>query len=222
MRNEQNRPLVDRSRVRDIGIEMSELFRFSPVRRNAPQVHLTRGWPTPHKVDPAPILRPDLKVIVQSRLAFQDLTFTGAVVVRHKRGVARFPRVIHQPGAIGRPGNLGSMFIQKIVRRSAHQRPQPEPPAFRSAAPHLRSVARESDSTKGRARVSDPALGKVREAATVGLNQPDVERAAPVGDEGDEFPVRGDGRVRFGSFEVGEPRELRIGKRILYCRPAAK
>src|SRR5689334_6491607 len=109
------------------------------------------------------------------------------------------------------------MFTQKIVRRSTHQWPEHEPPAFRSAAPHLRSVARKSDSTKGPARISDPALGKVSQAATVGLNQPGIERAAPVGDEGDEFPVRGYGRVGFGSFEVSEPRKLRSGKRILYC-----
>src|SRR6185295_10831707 len=102
------------------------------------------------------------------------------------------------------------MFTQEIVRRSTHQRPEHEPPAFRSAA-------RESDSTKGPARISDPAPGKVREAATVGLNEPGVERAAPVGDESDEFPVRGDGRVGFGSFKVSEPSELRSRKRILYC-----
>src|SRR6478672_4339749 len=110
------------------------------------------------------------------------------------------------------------MFTQKIVRRSTHQGPEHEPPAFRSAAPHLRSVARESDGTKGSTRISHSAMCKVREAAAVGLNQPDVERAAPVGDEGDEFPVRRDGGVRFGSFEVSEPCEMRIGKRILDYR----
>src|SRR6266436_3143106 len=113
------------------------------------------------------------------------------------------------------------MFTQKIVRRSTHERPEHEPPAFRSAAPHLRSVARESDDTKRPARISHPPLGKVREAATAGLNQPDVERAAAVGDEGNKFPVWGDSGVRLGSFEVGKPCELRIGKRILDSRRAA-
>src|SRR2546430_8892207 len=53
----------------------------------------------------------------------------------------------------------------------------------------------------------------VRETVTVGLNQPDVEGAAPVGKERRKFPVRGDSRVAFGSFEVGESCELRTGKR---------
>jgi hypothetical protein len=33
------------------------------------------------------------------------------------------------------------------------------------------------------------------------VQRPDVERTPPVGDEGDEFSVGRDGRVRFGSFE---------------------
>src|SRR5437660_6340647 len=70
--DEKNRPLVDRGRVRNISVEMRELFWFSPVRRNAPQIHLSRGWPAAHKVDRASILRPDLIVVVQSGLVLQD------------------------------------------------------------------------------------------------------------------------------------------------------
>ena len=86
---------------------------------------------------------------MQSRLVLHNLMWIGAVVISDKYGVARFPGVIDQPGAIGRPSNLGGVFIQKIVRRSAHQRPQHEPPVWRSAAPHFRSIAGESDGTKG-------------------------------------------------------------------------
>src|SRR6267154_4121900 len=152
---------------------------------------------------------------MQSRLVFHDLAFVGAVVIRYECGVAWFPRVIDQPGAIRRPGNLRSSFTQKIVRRSAHQRQNPEPPAFHSAAPQPQSISGESDRAKGPAHISRPTLSKVREAATAGLHEPDVERAATVRDEGDEFTVGGDGRVRCSAFEVGEPCELRVGKGIL-------
>ncbi len=124
MRNEKKPSLVDWSRVRDIGVDMSELFRFSSVRGNAPQVHLTRGRPAAHEVIPATVLRPNLIMVVHSRLAFYDLTFVGTVMIRHECGITRFPRVIRQPGTIGRPRNLGRVFAQ-IVRRSAYQRQSP-------------------------------------------------------------------------------------------------
>ena len=118
-------------------------------------------------------------------------------------------RATRQPRQRVRPKNCAGAPL--ISGNSLSLRPSD------SGAPYLRSIARESDRTKGPAHISQPTLGQVSETAAVGLNQPDVERAAPVGDEGDEFPVRGDGRVGFGSFEVGDPREMRIGKRILDC-----
>jgi hypothetical protein len=64
-------------------------------------------------------------------------------------------------------------------------------------------------------------LGKVREAVPVGLNQPDIERTALVGNERGEVPIRGDSGVAFGSSEVGQPCEMRIDKLILGCRRVA-
>src|SRR5208282_2455543 len=140
VRDEQNRLFVDRCGERDIGVEMCELLWLSTVWRNAPQVHLVRGRTTAHKEDPTAIFRPDRKMVVQPGLVLHDLALIVAVVIRHEGGVAWFPRVIDQTGAIGRPGHLGNSFVQEIVLRSANQRPQHEPPGFRPCAPDLRAV----------------------------------------------------------------------------------
>src|SRR5271155_671142 len=148
--------------------------------------------------------------------------WVGAVVISDKYRVARFRGVIDQTDAIRRPSNLGGLFIHKIVWRSADERPQHEPPVWRPAAPHFRSIAGESDVTKGSTRISHATPGKVCQATAVRLNQPDVERATPVRDEGDEFPVWRDSRICLGPLKVRERCELRIGKRVLDCVGGAR
>src|ERR1700723_2987710 len=112
-----------------------------------------RAWPTVHIVDPSSVLGPNWIVVVQSGLILHDQALVRAIVIRHKNGVARFPCVINEPGAIGRPGNLGSVLIQEVVRRSTDQRPQHESPGFCSGAPYLRSIGGESDRAYGGSRI---------------------------------------------------------------------
>src|ERR1019366_10291370 len=67
------RPRVQRSRRAHFAVVLREPLRLSPIRRDAPQIHLAGGNKPSHEINPLSVPGPDWIMIVETRFVFQYL-----------------------------------------------------------------------------------------------------------------------------------------------------
>src|SRR6185437_5553346 len=99
---------------------LSHSFGSPSGGRDAPQIHLQRFPRSAHKIDPAAVCRPDLKVVMLSRRRSEDLTRVLAVAVPNKHRITGIISVEDQTAAVRRPRDICRMITQERAWISTH------------------------------------------------------------------------------------------------------
>src|SRR4029453_16230640 len=92
----QQRPAVHECGEHDPRFVKGETLGRTAIGANAPDVHLIR-WKPANEIDEGTIWRPHWKVIVGSRVRYQDLPGGSLLQVAHEHRIAWVARVIRQP-----------------------------------------------------------------------------------------------------------------------------
>src|ERR1019366_7884374 len=167
-------------------VVLREPLRLSPIRRDAPQIHLAGGNKPSHEINPLSVPGPDWIMIVETRFVFQYLKRTGASVIRDKHRVTPVRGVIDEAIPVGRPSHipwrpLDRTAGQEHPGRAAHEGNDAQRRSdVRIVEPDLGTIAGEAHGAHQTIKVSSFALGEIDRTSGPHLADPNVQGAAAV------------------------------------------